>query len=167
MKGDFKMITLAIDASTKSTGIAIFKQNQLVYHQCIQANDNKVYTRINKMTKRIKQIYQKYKPTDIVIQDVLPQDVKHNQQIFKALIYLQAAIVLQLDKIKAPKITFVTSSHWRSKCGIKVGRGVKRETLKQASIRLVNQLYKINVNDDVSDAICIGIAYISENRSAF
>ena len=161
------MITLAIDASTKSTGIAIFKQNKLFYYECIKQNDNNTFTRIWKMAERIRQIYQQYQPTNIIMQDVLPQDVKHNQKIFKALIYLQAAIVLQLDRLNAPTVELITVNHWRKICGIKTGRGIKRQVLKEKSINLIKQIYDINVNNDIADAICIGIAYIVEHKSAF
>ena len=42
--------------------------------------------------------------------------------------------------------------------GIKNGRGIKRQTLKEADIEFVKNKYRINVNDDVADAICIGLA---------
>lgn len=161
------MITFSIDASTKSTGIAVFKQNKLIHYQCIQAHESKSFTRIWKMVERIRQLYLQYEPTNIVMQDVLPQDVKNNQQVFKALIYLQAAIVLQLDRLGAPEIDLVVASHWRAQCGIKTGKGIRRDQLKKASIRLIKQIYNIEVNDDISDAICIGIAYLSEHKSAF
>lgn len=161
------MITMSIDASTKSSGVAIFKQNKLIHYECIQINDNKLFTRIWKMVERIRQLYQQYEPTDVVMEDILPQDVKHNQQVFKALIYLQAAIVLELDRLDGVDIKLVTASHWRAKCGIKTGRGIKRQTLKNSSVKLIKQIYQIDVNDDIGDAICIGIAYISEHRSAF
>lgn len=161
------MITLAIDASTRSTGVAIFQQNKLIHYQCIEAYDNRTFSRIWKMVERMHQLYQQYKPTNIVMEDVLPQDVNHNQKVFKALIYLQAAAVLQFDRLGSIDVELVTASHWRSLCGIKTGRGIKRQSLKKSSIHLVKQIYSIDVNDDVADAICIGIAYISEHRSAF
>ena len=37
---------------------------------------------------------------------------------------------------------------------------MKRENLKAASQRLIKMIYNMNVNDDISDAICLGIAYI-------
>lgn len=159
--------TLAIDASTKSTGIAVFDDNKLIHYECISENDGNKLTRIDKMVKKIIPIIKKYKPESIVMQEVLPQDVKHNQAVYKALIYLQAAIVLQNYRCGGPDINFVVSSHWRKVCGIRTGRGVRRQTLKKASQDLVKQLYKIQVNDDVSDAILIGVAYIIQNRSAF
>ena len=161
------MITMAIDGSTHATGIAIFKQNKLTYYQCIQANDTKTFTRIWKMVERIRQLYQQYKPTDIVMQDVIPSDVKNNQKVFKALIYLQAGVVMELDRLGSSNVELVTASHWRSKCGIKTGPGIKRQILKHKSVSLIKQIYQIDVTDDIADAICIGIAYIAEHRSAF
>ena len=93
------------------------------------------------------------------MEDILPSDVGNNQKIYKALIYLQAAIVLMFHKNKI-NVDFYVASHWRSACGIKTGRGVKRDTLKQASIKLVKATYNIDVNDDIADAICMGIAYV-------
>lgn len=162
------MITLSIDGSTKSTGIALFKQKSLQHYQCISSSDCDVYKRIDKMVNRIRQLVNLYQPTDIIMQEVLPQDVKHNQTVYKALIYLQAAIVLQLHKT-GHKVNFSTASHWRSTCDIHTGRGVKREELKAAAQLLVKQVYNIQVNDDISDAICLGMAYVKENfkESAF
>ena len=160
------MITMAIDGATKSSGVAIFDDNKLIHYQCIQATDSSVYNRISKMANQIKTLCEKYNPTDIIIQEVLPEDVKHNQVVYKALIYLQAELVLTLYK-KWPNINFCTASHWRAQVGMKTGRGIKRENLKKASIELVKNTFNMQVNDDVSDAICIGMAYIKQNRSAF
>lgn len=161
------MKILSIDASTKSTGIAIFQQQKLIHYECITATASNSLKRIIKIIQRIKQLYIQYQPTNIIIEDVLPQDVKHNQNTFKALIYLQAAIVLELYKNGAAAAQFYTASHWRKVCGIKTGRGIKRQSLKQASQNLVQQIYNIQVNDDISDAICLGMAYYIQHKSAF
>ena len=160
------MITLAIDASTKSSGVAIFQQGKLIHYECITTNQSNSFDRINIMTQKLVQLCKRYSPTDIIMQDVLPQDVKHNQNVYKALIYLQASIVLAFHKIKY-KINFYTASHWRKICKIKTGPGIKRQQLKNASMKLVSQVYNIKVNDDISDAICLGIAYVIQHRSAF
>lgn len=162
------MKVLAIDASSKSTGIAILQDMKLVYYENIIATEGSTYKRILKMKNRILQIYDKYRPTQIVMQDVLPEDVKHNQTVFKVLIYLQAIIVLGLyQTFNVQNVQFYTASHWRRLCGIKTGRGIKRESLKKASVQLVKNKFGLNVNDDISDAICLGMAYVQENASAF
>ena len=53
-------------------------------------------------------------------------------------------------------IEYVYPGTWRKTCGIKTGRGVKRDLLKIADIKFVKDNYNIDVNDDVADAICIG-----------
>lgn len=160
------MKTLAIDASSKSSGIAIFEEGKLIHYECITKTSADSLKRIEEMAKRIRQVYDQFQPTNIIMQDILPQDVKHNQNVYKVLIYLQAAIVLSLHQTGAV-VQFTTASHWRSICGIKTGPGIKRDSLKLASKHLVKNIYNIDVNDDISDAICIGMAYIIQHRSAF
>lgn len=60
-----------------------------------------------------------------------------------------------------PKIDydFIMPSTWRSRLKIKTGRGVKRDSLKQADMNYVKNKYSIEVNDDVADAICIHDAW--------
>lgn len=159
---------MSIDASTKSTGIAIFNENKLIKYYCISKDSScDVFQRILYMTQQIEKIYLQYKPNNIIMEDVLPEDVKHNQNVFKALIYLQASIVLMFSK-RRQLVDFFVASHWRKICGIKTGK-TKRDQLKKASQNLVKSIYNIDVNNDISDAICIGIAYIIENKqkSAF
>ena len=157
---------MAIDASTKSTGIALFQDDKLVRYENIISIRGNTLERIWQMTEKIQNIYKQFQPTDIIMEEVLPSDVRNNQNVFKALIYLQALIVLRLHKLKG-QVKFYVASHWRSLCGIKSGRGVKRQTLKQASQDYVFKKYGLKVNDDISDAICIGIAYRQEFGSAF
>jgi len=45
-------------------------------------------------------------------------------------------------------------------CGMDQGKK-KREELKQMSIDYVKNHFNVDVNDDVADAICIGVAYDS------
>lgn len=160
------MKVLSIDASTKATGIAIFNNSHLIHYECITANQTDQLKRIKIMINRIQQVIKKFNPTDVIIQDVLPEDVKHNQNVFKALIYLQAGIALKLHQFGL-KMNLYTASHWRSQIGIKIGRGIKRDQLKTASKKIVKAIYNIDVNDDISDSICLGIAYIKQHKSAF
>lgn len=160
------MKLLSIDASTKATGIAVFDNSQLIHYECITANDSDRLKRIKIMINRIQQIIKKFHPTDVVVQDVLPEDVKHNQSVFRALIYLQAGIALKLHQFRL-QMNLYTASHWRTQVGIKTGPGIRRQNLKAASKRLIKAIYNIDANDDISDAICLGIAYIKQHRSAF
>ena len=152
------MKILALDLSTKSTGWAVFDGVNLIDKGCITATNSNVLNRISKIVEELKEIYNQYTPQKIIVEEVLPDDVKHNQTVYKALMYLQANVALEFNKFEK-SLEFYTSSEWRKKCGIRVGRGIKRETLKAADIKFVKDNYNIDVNDDIADAICIGHAY--------
>ena len=154
------MITLALDLSTKSSGWSIFEGQELKDYGCITAGSANLYKRIDKMIEELEKVLLKYKIDNVVIEDVLPDDVKHNQNIYKALTYLQGFVLHLLDRYKITNIVFYTSSEWRKKCGIRTGQGIKRESLKPKDIEFVSNQFGINVNDDVADAICIGFASV-------
>lgn len=152
---------LALDCSTKATGIAIYGDKQLLGHSVISASSTDVIKRIHKMVDTINQLVTEAGINIVVMEEVIPDHAK-NINTFKALMYLQAAIVIMLhDEHPGVKLELVYPGSWRSTCGIKTGRGVQRETLKQADIRFANKTYSLNISsDDEADAICIGHAYL-------
>lgn len=162
-KGGEKMKILSIDPSTKSTGIAIFEDNKLIEYKCITASSSNLFSRIEKMQNEIESILKVNKIDKVYMEDVLPEDVKNNQKVFKALMYLQGALCETFNKYKIEP-DFLFPSEWRSKCGIKTGRGVLRESLKPKDVAFVKEKYGLDVNDDIADAICIGYAAIRQNK---
>lgn len=156
------MITLAIDPSTKSTGIALFEDQELKKYKCITASSSNIFARIDKMIQEINNILTLNKIDKVVIEDVYPEDVKNNINIYKKLTYLQGFILHILDKheFKDADIKFYTASEWRKKCGIRTGRGIHRESLKPKDIQFVKNQFGLTVNDDIADAICIGFAAV-------
>ena len=156
-------ILLAIDGSTKSTGYAIFKNKQLIDHGVITATGSNLFYRIEKVTFDLEEIVNKYNPTRVALEEVLPDDVHHNQQVYKALTYLQGFIRDMLNKYTLDA-ELIPASHWRKICNIKTGRGVRRESLKKSDVLFVKSKYNIDVNDDEADAICIGYAIIYEKN---
>lgn len=159
--------TIAIDASTKSTGIAIFQNGQLKDYDCITQSSKDVLLRIKNMTDAVESIYKTYMnkgDVQIVMEQIIPDnlnDVKwaKNQNTFKALFYLQAAIALMFHHY-SKEIEFIGASSWRKQCGIKQG-GAMRDVLKMRDIQFVKDTYNITVNDDTADAICIGHAKVN------
>lgn len=151
---------LALDASTKSTGYAIFENKNLITSGCITSASTDVYKRIHIMRDSLDMILIRYPEIDqIILEEVLPE--QKNQHTFKMLIYLQAAIeFLVWEKYPKVKISYILPNSWRSKCGIQTGRGVRRETLKAADIAFVKNTYGLSVNDDEADAIGIGHSYV-------
>jgi Holliday junction resolvasome RuvABC endonuclease subunit len=154
-------ILLTIDGSTKSTGWSIFCGKDLKAHGVIGAGSANLYHRIDKMVEEIDKIIEEYHPTKIVMEDVLPDDVKNNNNVFKALMYLQGFLMKLFDKHDLTA-KLITASHWRKGCGIKTGAGIKRESLKPKDIQFVKEQYGLDVNDDEADSICIGWAETHE-----
>lgn len=152
------MKILAIDGSTKSTGIAIFEGSKLISYDCITASSDNVFKRIRKMQTEIRKILEENSDIKtIYIEDVLPEDVKGNRTVFKALMYLQGYLCEVFKDFNiAP--TFIFPSEWRAKCGIHTGKGIKRDPLKAEDVKFVKDKFNLDVNDDIADAICIGYA---------
>ena len=161
------MITIAIDASTKSTGIAVFKNKELHESKLITQSSKDVLKRIKGMTDEIEKLYLEYKDADdiqIIMEQIIPDNLNdakwsHNQNTFKALFYLQAAIVLMFNHYEK-EVEFIGASSWRKQCGIKQG-GATRDILKARDIEFVFNTYYVKVNDDMADAICIGHAKVN------
>lgn len=155
------MKLLALDCSTKATGVAIFENKKLLGSSVITASSTDLIKRIHKMVDTIDQLITELNIDQVTMEEVIPDHAK-NAQTFKALMYLQAAIVIMLhDKHPRVGTDLTYPGSWRSTCGIKIGRGVMRETLKEADIKFANQTYNLTVtSDDEADAICIGHAYL-------
>ena len=155
------MYLLALDCSTKATGCAIFKDKELMAATCITASSTDLYKRIHKMVDNILAIVEQLGIQKIVMEEVIPDHTK-NTNTFKALIYLQALIHIEMhDKFPKVEIELVYPSSWRSVCGIKNGRGIKRDQEKAEDIKFANQTYDLQLtSDDIADAICIGHAYL-------
>lgn len=155
------MRLLALDCSTKATGVAIFDNKKLLGQSCIIASSTDLYKRIHKMVDSIDEIVTTLEINEIVMEEVIPDHSK-NTNTFKALMYLQAAIMIMMhDKHPRVQVTLAYPGQWRSVCGIQTGRGQRREAVKTRDITFANETYGLSlVSDDIADAICIGHAYL-------
>lgn len=154
------MKILSLDLSTTSTGVAIMENKKLLDYYLIKpkAKDD-VVNRIQYTVLQLKEILSNNPDIDLIIlEEVRPDTFNMNTQ--KVLLWAQGAIIFMVhDVFPKMKIEYILPSSWRKLCGIKTGRGIKREELKQADIQFVLEKYGVEVNDDVADAIGIGYAY--------
>ena len=164
------MTIMSIDASTKSTGIAIYKDKELVYYTCLTQSSTDLIKRIKKIVEGIETIAKEYKIDKVILEEVRPQNGQYgagNIQTHRALMWLQAAIAFMLyDNFGKADIEYLYPSEWRKVCGIKQGAGVRRETLKQADINWVKEKFNITVdiNDDEADSIALGYAFLNKKK---
>lgn len=155
------MKVLAIDASTKSTGVALFDNDKLIKYDCLQASSNDLIKRIQKITIQLKHFIEKEEIDKIILEEVRMDGGVKNPKTYKALMWLQAAMAFLFYELKPnATIEYIYPSSWRAKCGIKNGRGVHRKEAKELDIAFVKEIYSIEVNDDIADAIGIGHAYV-------
>ena len=161
------MQILAIDASSKASGVAVFDNQDLIHYDCYTAYSKDLIKRIKKMVLCIDELLMKYPNIEkVILEEVHPENNNTiNMQTQRALMWLQGEIVIMLhDKYPKIKVEYVFPSQWRSLCGIHTGRGIKRASLKEKSIEFVNKKYNLNLtNDDISDAICLGTSSILKN----
>lgn len=159
------MNILFLDLSTKSSGWAIGDENgALINYGCIQSTSSNVIKRIIIMRDNIQQIIKDYNIEKIVAEEVHADTP--NNHTNKVLLWLQGVIQVLAFEFSVPpiEVELIQASSWRSKIGIKTGRGIKRSEVKQADIEYVYSKYKIIANDDICDAICIHDAYYSKNK---
>lgn len=157
------MNLIAIDGSTKSSGIAIYKHNKLYKTDCITSSSSDLFTRIKVMLDGIREILNQNPDLQYLILEQVRQQGFVNIKTYKALMYLQGCISMMVhQQFKHIQIDFLYPSEWRKVCQIKQGRGVQRTKQKQNDIQWVKENFKLEVNDDIADAIGIGYAYINK-----
>ncbi len=157
------MNLLAIDASSKSTGIALYKHNKLQYYTCITASSSDFLNRIKVMVDSIQKILAENLDLEYVVLQQVRQEAFVNVQTYKVLMYLQGCLSMMIHQnFKHLQIEFLYPSSWRKVCQIKQGRGIKRDKQKELDIQWVKNNFNIQVNDDIADAIGLGYAYINK-----
>lgn len=160
------MNILFLDLSTKSTGYSVGNDSgDLIDYGCIQCSSTNVVKRIIYMRDEIQKIAKKHNIEKIVAEEVHADTP--NNHTNKVLLWLQGVIQVFAFEFSIPpiEVELIQASSWRSKIGIKTGRGVKRSEVKKADIEYVFNKYKIEANDDICDAICIHDAYYSNQPS--
>lgn len=155
------MKILSLDLSTKSSGWAVWEDNNLVVHGCITKKSKDVIKRIIQMRDQIINLIKNYNINKIIMEEVRPD---YNSHTGKVLIWLQAAVAIAAYELNSKiEYDFINASEWRAALNIKQGRGVKRDQLKPQDIQYVKDKYDIEANDDEADAICIFDGYCIKN----
>lgn len=154
-------IIISLDESTKSTGFAVFKNNELIDYGAIQENSKDVLERVNDILDRINSMIDEYKPNIVIVENV---QITMSAPTAKALMGLQFAIELMCYKTNI-ECTSIRTAHWRKVLGLSNSPKLKRTDKKKEAMEYVKNKYNIDEKiDDVTDAICIGESYIKENK---
>lgn len=150
---------LAIDSSTKSTGYSVFINGSLNDYGCLEFNKiQNTDKRIQKMIAEIFELIKKYKPQIVVTEMTV---VVRNAQAQRNLTMILGAIYGYCIQNYITYFSF-RPTEWR-KLISEEKKPRKREELKLWSKKKVEELFDIKkINDDISDAILVGQAYINK-----
>ena len=150
---------ISIDSSTSCSGYAIFENGILQDYGCIDMTSIKdIYERTNNMILAIYDLINNITPDIVVVEQTT---VTRNALTSRWLTLLVGSV---MGKCVNEGIFFYDfrPSEWR-KLVDPDKKPRKREELKQWSKDTAKILFDIdNINDDVSDAILIGQAYINK-----
>ena len=152
---------LSFDTSTTSTGYAIYLSGKFSRYGLLDFKHIKnSEERIKEMILKIYEVINNEKPQIVVVEmTVVPRNVQAQRNLTMILGAIQG-------KCLEKNIFFYLfrPSEWRSlvkESNEKLSR--KREELKEWSKHKVSEKYNIsNINDDVSDAILVGQAYVNK-----
>ena len=97
------MKVMALDASSKSTGVAIFDDKKLIYYDCFTASSSDNIKRIQKITNDINDLLNKYNVNKIIMEEVIPEQ-GFRMQTHRILMWVQAAIAFMVHD-NHPKAT--------------------------------------------------------------
>ena len=159
---------LAIDASTKRTGLATIINNELKY-TVIESASTSVEKRIGIMRDNIINFIKENNIKKIIMEDIYGgEDNAKNEHTRQVLSWLQGCIVIAAYEYdKTITVEFFKPTSWRKVLGIQ-GYHVKREQQKQIDIKYANTTYNLNLTssqDDEADAICILTAYLKDSET--
>ena len=158
------MTILALDQASRTSGYAVFCDDQLIDSGKFTFEDADIAKRLMKIRNKVEELINEFCIEKIILEDIQCQgNVVNNLETFKIL----AEVIGVLTELAAEKnlpYALVYSTVWKSTLQIK---GRTRPEQKKNAQKYVLNTYGKKVTQDESDAICIGAHYTKKNMSAF
>ena len=163
---------LSLDASTKSTGWAVFDGERLVAHGVIKERRDDWRENVMAETMELATIIREYQPDAVYAEDVPMKDGKPTIAKLGAV----QGMILSLCAGFRLKPTFLLPSVWRRELGMFDGTraGLQRDVLKEKAVRMANEIFGLDLvwvkpnstknEDDAAEAILIGWAVIQSQN---
>ena len=163
---------LSLDASTKSTGYAIFDNGKLVAHGVIKEKHDDWRENVMAETMELAAIIREHQPDAVYAEDVPMKDGK----LTIAKLGAVQGMILSLCAGFRLKPTFLLPTVWRRELGMFDGtrKGMTRDVLKEKAVRMANEIFGLDLvwvkpnstknMDDEAEAILIGWAVIQSQN---
>lgn len=149
---------ISLDTSTKSTGVAIYYDGKLGATLLLTSDIKDADERMKDMVLQIYDLFDDYKPDIVVIET---PSVTRNPNVQRELTKLWGAVYGECIKSKIHWCSY-RPTEWRKWFKDDKPMPRKRIELKAWAIQKVKELFDIDVNDDIADAVLIGGAYIKQ-----
>lgn len=144
---------LALDQSSKTSGYAVFYDNELKTYGHFTFDDDDLGIRLYKIRNKVNQLIQTHDINEVAFEDIqLQNNVGNNVKTFKVLAEVFGIIYELLTELKISHKEILAAT-WKSTLNIK---GKNRVEQKRNAQNYVNTKYKIKATQDECDAICIG-----------
>lgn len=160
---------ISIDQATKKCGYAIFENDIPIKYGILESTDKDIIKRIEEIYVQLYKIIKEYDIGYFIFEDTFSS---LNIKVSKTLCWLQGAI-MQLAFVEDCGFLIYAPTSWRKLLGFKNINKKNpqpqfknnREYKKHQAIEYVNNKFNLNLqkeDDDIAEAICIGLAYLAE-----
>ena len=154
------MRLLALDQASRTTGYAVFEDDQLIKSGTFTLRSDDIGERLVDYRKHIEKLIIDNDVDEIAFEDIQMQSQVNNVQTFKVLAEIFGVTQEYLAE-QEHSYHIVSSNTWKSKLNIK-GR-TRTEQKKNAQVYVLEHFNK-KVSQDESDAICIGASIVLDNK---
>lgn len=156
------MKLLALDQSSRTTGWAIFDNEELVDSGTFTLKSDDIGERLVDYKKHVEKLICDNDIEEVAFEDIQMQNQINNVQTFKVLAEIFGVTQEYLVE-QGHSYHVVSSNTWKSQLNIK---GKQRAEQKKNAQAYVLEHYNKKVSQDESDAICIGSCVILQNKKA-
>lgn len=154
---------LALDQASRTSGFAVFQEDQLIASGTFTFDDDDFSLRLVKIRNKVISLIKQYNINKILLEDIQLQGQTNNVETYRKLAEVRGVLSELACEMKIPH-EIIHSQTWKSGLDIK---GRDRTTQKRNAQAFVAAAYSKKASQDESDAICIGAHYIKSNKSAF
>lgn len=157
------MRIVSIDAATEELGLALYEDANLVAYQFAKVGGKfNLVQRLSIIRNFIQDfVFGTWDADYLVLENIQFQQYKTSDKDYKNVSYYMAfkslamlqGILLEVAEANKKEHTLIPVNKWRSKFGI---TSSSRKSAKAQAIAKVKELYDIDTNDDVAEAILMG-----------
>lgn len=155
------MKIVSLDQASSLTGVAVFDNGNLIKYDLIDLHKIKNQEeRFERMITSISNYIQNESPDFVVFEDI---SLQTNVSTLVLLARIQGAIIQTCVDCNIQYKLYKPSS-WRKVHKFNMGRNIKRPELKQQAKEYILKNYNLDLKIDQCEAICIGKAFLIENK---